>query len=335
MSSGTGSSETTESAAEDLTADTHVHYDNGYETVFGQIATLFEEIAADIRALRIRANDQNKGIFIRNSLNFPDQEGLGSLRSAQEAAGLRAAGMFDAVNAELANPTGSVSGGTGNWNSGRLGSIAAPGGSGGYVGSSNRNPHQRSVSSLQEDSVTGGKLGALLDFISEHESNGYYDKMLGGERVPEILNKTLREMTRDGGFMDQWIDREGGSASGRYQFIKSTLIDMINRTGTDIDSTFFNRQTQDVLITERIALTCPLTQWLEGTTTSDTFLGELCKVFASLPNPPSDNSFYAGVGNNAALVTYEETIQRLDEIQNSNVPNSDPNDEYVISAGAG
>jgi len=56
-----------ESAAEDLVADTHIHYDDGYLFCFDEIASLFEDIAVDLNVITTRLDDEGAGLYFREA----------------------------------------------------------------------------------------------------------------------------------------------------------------------------------------------------------------------------------------------------------------------------
>lgn len=93
-----------ENAPEDLTADTHVHYDDGYKQQFAQIATLFEDIEADVRTITDRLDDETKGVFVRNADTVANNPANIAAQAALEQ-NLVESGVVDFINAELGNPT--------------------------------------------------------------------------------------------------------------------------------------------------------------------------------------------------------------------------------------
>jgi len=85
-------------------------------------------------------------------------------------------------------------------------------------------------------------------------------------------------------------------AAGAYQIIPNTM-DMIIKNGIAKDSDIFNKETQDKmgrwLINRRIRIA-----ERQGTDPQK----ELAKEFASIANPETGRSYYAGVGNNKASI---------------------------------
>jgi len=82
----------------------HVHFDDGYKLHFGEIASLFEDIQADIRIITDRATTQTKGLYQRDADTIAPNAGNITAQAALEA-NLDAAGVLDQLNAELARPT--------------------------------------------------------------------------------------------------------------------------------------------------------------------------------------------------------------------------------------
>ena len=82
----------------------HLHYDDGYKLHFGEIASLFEDIQADIRIITDRADTLTKGLYKRDADTIAPNAGNIAAQAAFEA-NLNAAGVIDQLNAELARPT--------------------------------------------------------------------------------------------------------------------------------------------------------------------------------------------------------------------------------------
>ena len=127
------STATLEYAAEDLTADSHKHYDVGYKFAFAEIASLFEEIRDDMRIIKDRLDDRQKGFHVReadvvagNPANIAMQAGM--------VAALRDSGLESVINQEIQNPTN-----FGNTSVGSYGGITNTGAPGGMVGSTQPN----------------------------------------------------------------------------------------------------------------------------------------------------------------------------------------------------
>ena len=98
------STATLEYAAEDTTADSHKHYDAGYKAAFAQIATLFEDIQADLRIITDRADDRAKGVYQRQADTVANNP-ANIAQAARDLVNLQQSGILDLVNAEAGNPT--------------------------------------------------------------------------------------------------------------------------------------------------------------------------------------------------------------------------------------
>tara|TARA_S200000501_G_scaffold375520_1_gene427793 strand:- start:927 stop:2054 length:1128 start_codon:yes stop_codon:yes gene_type:complete len=82
----------------------HLHFDDGYKLHFGEIASLFEDIQADIRIITNRATDYKKGNYTRTSdRNAPTPEAR-ILQAAKEL-NFEEADVLKHINAELARPS--------------------------------------------------------------------------------------------------------------------------------------------------------------------------------------------------------------------------------------
>ena len=165
---------------------------------------------------------------------------------------------------------------------------------------------------LPTDSVTKGKIGAVLDLIAKPESNGRYDSVYPGRRRPEILSMTLDEL-----FQDMRIrgKKTGSSASGRYQYIRKTLTGVARQMGLDTSKEKFNPELQDEIVIFHLRNSHGLDRWLAGGETDEKFLNRLAKTWAGIPTS-AGKSFYAGdsIGNKAGL-SAQAALAQLDNIR--------------------
>jgi hypothetical protein len=118
----------TETAPEDLTGDTHVHYDDGYKAQFAEIASLFEDIESDIRVITDRFDDESKGVYTRQADTVAPNAANIAAQAALEQ-NLEESGIVDFINAEMGNPTD-----FGNTSAANFSSLRNAGSSGGYQG---------------------------------------------------------------------------------------------------------------------------------------------------------------------------------------------------------
>jgi len=165
---------------------------------------------------------------------------------------------------------------------------------------------------IAQDSVTQGKVGAVLDLIAGPESAGRYDAVYPGRRRPEILDMTLSELIED---MRERGRRSGSSASGRYQYIRTTLQEIARSMGLDFDTTKFTPEVQDQIAVYHLRLSHGLDNWLAGRMSNQDFLTRLSRTWAGIPDPSTGRSFYAGVLDNSAGIRASTALQQLDDIQ--------------------
>jgi len=152
----------------------------------------------------------------------------------------------------------------------------------------------------------------ILNIIAQPESNGKYDAIYPNRKRSKILRMSLSQLFRD---MTRRKRFYGGTASGRYQYILSTLKDLVNQIGLDPDSTYFDEDTQDQIALFHLKKYHQLDKFLDGQITSEKFLKRLSKTWAGLPDPSTNMSYYQGVGNNKSNVDAEDVIAKLDQIQ--------------------
>lgn len=172
----------------------------------------------------------------------------------------------------------------------------------------------RELGPLAQDSVTQGKVGALLDFIARPESGGRYDAVYPGRRRPEILDMTIEELFQD---MRQRGRSTGSSASGRYQYIRKTLQGLVRSMDIDPSRTKFDKETQDRIVIYHLRKDHGLDKWLAGRMSTERFLDRLSRTWAGLPNPGRGGSFYAGVLDNRAGMGVRTALANLDQIQST------------------
>jgi len=153
---------------------------------------------------------------------------------------------------------------------------------------------------------------AVLDFIAQYESNGDYDAVYPGKQNPEILQMTVDELFDD---MRNRARKTGSSASGRYQYIRKTLQDLVQRMNLDPAETVFDKKTQDKIAIYHLKKDHDLDRWLDGKISSERFLRKLSRTWAGLPDPKTGSSYYAGVLDNRAGLGSDQAMSALDKIQ--------------------
>jgi hypothetical protein len=115
MANTVSSTPTTETAPEDLTGDTHIHYDVGYKAAFAEIASLFEDIQADLRIITDRGDDRSKGIYQRDADTVANNP-ANIAAAARQYVNMKESGTLDLVNAEIGNPTNLSNTSSANYN---------------------------------------------------------------------------------------------------------------------------------------------------------------------------------------------------------------------------
>jgi peptidoglycan hydrolase-like protein with peptidoglycan-binding domain len=174
-----------------------------------------------------------------------------------------------------------------------------------------RNAPGGELGTLSQDSVTQGKVGEILDLIASVESAGRYDAVYPGRRRPQILDMTIAELIQD---MRGRGRRSGSSASGRYQYIRTTLQDVTSSMGIDINTTKFTPKVQDQIAIYHLRRSHGLDNWLAGRMSNEDFLNKIAGTWAGIPNT-GGRSTHAGVLDNAAGTTTQIALAKLGTIQ--------------------
>lgn len=192
-----------ESAPEDLTADTHVHYDDGYKTQFAEIASLFEDIESDVRIITDRLDDEAKGAYVRAA----DTVACNPANTAAQAAleqNLEDTGVIDFINAELGSPTDFSNTSAANFSSLRNSGLAGGGFQGGtpgqvqapgYAGS----PTVTSTATGEPVTIPQAALADLVEAAGEATGNVRYGNQGGKRNLPiqqalmDILDTACKE----------------------------------------------------------------------------------------------------------------------------------------------
>ena len=144
------STATLEYAAEDTTPDSHKHYDVGYKAAFDQIATLFEDIQADLRIITDRADDRAKGVYQRQADTVANNP-ANIAQAARDLVNLQQSGILDLVNAEAGNPTNLGNTSAANYNALRNTSNS----SGGFRGGGTQNSQSANYGGGQSTAIVG------------------------------------------------------------------------------------------------------------------------------------------------------------------------------------
>lgn len=140
----------------------------------------------------------------------------------------------------------------------------------------------------------------LLDFIAGPESKGNYNAVFGNSNSTADLSKlTLNEVLKQ----QQASVKKGSpsSAVGRYQFLRKTLMGLKRKMGLTGEEKF-TPELQDKLALQLLEQR-GYSRFKSGKMGLQTFAANLAKEWASLPDPKTGRSFYAGDGLNKSLVT--------------------------------
>lgn len=82
----------------------HIDYDLAHQACLAEIASLFEDIQADLRIITDRADDRSKGVYQRNADTVANNP-ANIAAAASAYVNMKESGTLDLVNAEISNPT--------------------------------------------------------------------------------------------------------------------------------------------------------------------------------------------------------------------------------------
>lgn len=151
-------------------------------------------------------------------------------------------------------------------------------------------------------------LGNLRELIAGVESRGNYNVVVGGQTYP-LTTMTVAEVMN---LQKKLIGEGKNSAAGKYQIKYETLAGIIGSAGVSRDDKF-DESVQDKLANALI-MRRGFEQYSRNPTQEgkERFLANLAKEWAGLPGGPSGESYYKGVGNNKAGVSWEKALQSFD-----------------------
>lgn len=166
----------------------------------------------------------------------------------------------------------------------------------------------------------------LLDLIGGKESGGNYNAYFGNaqnEDAPALTSLTLREVTE---FQQQLRVRGvASSAVGKYQIIRKTLIEMMEKWGHPPDQVF-TENFQDLLALQMMEQR-GLSRWFAGERSTTSFAHALARQWAVLPvlatikgntkEVTRGQSYYSGDGLNKAKISAREFEAALAEVSPS------------------
>lgn len=168
--------------------------------------------------------------------------------------------------------------------------------------------------------ISGDNLEAakpvLHKMVAKAETNGRYNALFGDKGVDEV--DLSRLPVHDVIALQKARNKRTGlesSAAGAYQFMHYTLNDL-KKGGKITGDELFTNDLQDELamhLMERRGFS----KYLKGNMTKETFINNLSKEWAGLPNMQGMSS-YAGVGSNKATVSLPEVFHTLDALRDNN-----------------
>jgi muramidase (phage lysozyme) len=149
----------------------------------------------------------------------------------------------------------------------------------------------------------------LLSVIKDYEASGLRpdtpdgDYNIGnGGRRPTYNGKPITQCTIA---EIQALQRQGwGGAStaiGAYQVMPNTLAASIQRLGLNVNTTIFNRETQDLIAMDLLEQR-GLSSFMSGRESYSSFMNDIALEWASLPKDTSGRAAYPGVANNPSTV---------------------------------
>jgi muramidase (phage lysozyme) len=185
-------------------------------------------------------------------------------------------------------------------------------------------PPAAAILNLIRATETGRRDASAYDTIYRHKET---------ELTKPITKMRIDELLRN---MDGFVEAWDGSASGGYQIIKKTMLDLSRRLGLKAEQ-IFDPDLQDRLGYDLLKLR-GYVSWVEGRSSSDTFMVGLAKEWASFPVPfdmqgqqrrvVRGQSYYAGDGKNKALIDPATVWLALEAARKLTVtPEPDPEPE--------
>ncbi|THH36581.1 hypothetical protein E4Z66_06415 [Aliishimia ponticola] len=144
----------------------------------------------------------------------------------------------------------------------------------------------------------GGRVAQLRTLIAKAEAGRKgYDAVQYGARIKPRkapTQMTIREIYA-------WIDATPGQphAIGRYQFIPKTLRRLVQQLGVP-ETAVFSPQVQD-LLGDRLLEDAGLSKFLRGEMSQTSFMNNLAKIWAGLPNSSGKSHYHGYAGNHATM----------------------------------
>lgn len=158
--------------------------------------------------------------------------------------------------------------------------------------------------------LSGSGVDGLRKLIASAEAGrADYDAVQYGAVIKPPkppTHMTIREIL-------DWIEATPGQphAIGRYQMIPSTLRRVVNQLGLSVDVRF-SPEIQD-LCADVLLEDAGLSAFLRGQMTQTTFMNNLAKIWAGLPNA-TGRSHYHGYAGNRAVLSWAQFEGHMDRI---------------------
>ena len=155
----------------------------------------------------------------------------------------------------------------------------------------------------------------LLGLISQAESKGNYNAYFGnaGNKSIDFTKMSIGEVLD---WQSEFVKNGSpSSAVGRYQFLNTTLLDLVDSLGID-KSTRFNESTQDKLAIKLLERRGS-EDYVNDDISKNKFAANLAMEWASLPKVAGENpnqSYYQTDGINKALVKPHQVLDAIDHI---------------------
>lgn len=150
-------------------------------------------------------------------------------------------------------------------------------------------------------------LANLRELIASGESGGNYNVMVGGG-TEDLTNMTLAQVMQ---LQKQRVASGQGSAAGKYQIINKTLEGLIKEGGINTSQKFdqnMQDRLADMLIKRR-----GLADYQTGKISKEQFAQNLSKEWAALPGSATGKSYYEGVGNNRASMSWDQLMRGVEQ----------------------
>lgn len=165
--------------------------------------------------------------------------------------------------------------------------------------------------------VATGVASALLEVIGDGESNGDYNKVFSGSKIPLPQEITTMSITTLLDWQNESVKAGSeSSAAGKYQVIRKTLRTAVNSLEDLTTETIYNETTQDTIAYFLLELR-GLSKYRSGQITKEEFANSIAREWAGLPlvtGPRKGQSYYEGVGSNKATISVSAVLSAIEQI---------------------